>query len=340
MSPRTPLPLARRAGAVLVAGVAFATLPAAAHAAVDLGTAGSFAVLGGQAVSNTGPSVITGDLGVNPGNAVTGFPPGTVNGAVHAGDAVAAQAQSDTTIAYDVAAGEAPTADLTGTDLGGLVLTPGVYRFAASAQLTGPLTLDAQGNPNAAFVFQVGSSLTTASASSVQLVNGAAPCNVTWQVGASATLGTDTQFVGDILALTSVTATTSADLIGRALARNGSVTLDTNTVTTPTCAPPAGGGAGGGGGERRRSRRLGRVRRAHHADGHRHPRRVLPARPQAPLARRAARDSAAPSRSSRRPAGRASRPARAPQRCARGRRAPRALARPARPASPPASRAA
>jgi uncharacterized protein (DUF2141 family) len=207
-----------------------------------LGTAASFAVLGGQTVTNTGPSVINGDLGVNPGAAVIGFPPGIVTppGTIHAADAVALQAQSDTTIAYNDLAGRSVTATLTGQDLGGLTLTPGVYFFSTSAQLTGTLTLDFQGNPDALFVFQIGSTLTTASNSSVAMINGGVGalegCEVYWQVGSSATLGTTTSFVGNIVALTSISLTTGANIVsGRALARNGAVTLDTNVITMPDC---------------------------------------------------------------------------------------------------------
>ncbi|CAN5449889.1 hypothetical protein BH24ACT7_BH24ACT7_03210 [soil metagenome] len=210
----------------------------AAPAPVGLGTAGSFAVLAGSAVTNTGPSVIDGDLGVSPGTAITGFPPGIVLGTIHAGDAVAAQAQSDLTIAYNDAAGRACDTDLTGQDLGGLTLTSGVYCFSSSAQLTGALTLDAQGDPDAVFIFQIGSTLITASGSTVNLINGAQACNVFWQVGSSATLGTNSTFRGTILALTSITVTTGTTIEGRALARNGAVTLDNNVITTPMCAPP------------------------------------------------------------------------------------------------------
>jgi hypothetical protein len=206
----------------------------AAEAPVDLGTAASFAVLAGSTVTNIGPSVVGGDLGVSPGTAITGFPPGIVNGTIHATDAVAAQAQADLTIAYNSAAGRACNVVLTDQDLGGLTLTSGVYCFSTSAQLTGTLTLDAQGDPNAVFIFQVGSTLITASGSNVALINGAQACNVFWQVGSSATLGTDSHFVGTILALTSITANTGADVDGRLLARNGAVTLDDNTVTVPT----------------------------------------------------------------------------------------------------------
>jgi hypothetical protein len=171
---------------------------------VGLGTASSFAVLAGSTVTNTGLSVINGDLGVSPGTAVTGFPPGTVvgGGSIHAGDAVAGTAQADLTTAYNDAAGRAPDQNLTGQDLGGQTLTAGVYKFDSSAGLTGALTLDGQGNPGAVFIFQIGSTLTTASASSVTVINSGRSCNVFWQVGSSATLGTGTQFVGNILALT------------------------------------------------------------------------------------------------------------------------------------------
>jgi len=243
MSNPTHLRRYGRAGIALTMCFAFLAVPVAAQAAhVGLGTAGAFVVLGGSAVTNTGPSVLNGDLGVTPGTSPTGFPPGVVNGTTHDKDAVAGQAQSDLTTAYNAAAGQQPTTNLTGTDLGGLTLTPGVYRFSSSAQLTGLLTLDGGGDPNAEFIFQIGSTLTTASNSSVVLINSASPCNVYWQMGSSATLGTDTAFQGNLLAFTSITLNTRASVIGRALARNGAVTLDTNrldgsgcgTNTTPT----------------------------------------------------------------------------------------------------------
>ncbi len=189
-------------------------------------------------MTNTGSTTITGNLGVSPGTAVTGFPPGTVTGGtIHLNDASATQAQSDVTTAFNAIAGTACDVDLTGQNLGGLTLTPGVYCFASSAQLTGTLTLNALGNPNALFIFKIGSSLTTASNSSVQVINGGNNCNVFWQVGSSATLGTSTSFVGNILALTSITLTTGANVSGRVLARNGAVTIDTSNVTI---CPPAG----------------------------------------------------------------------------------------------------
>ena len=215
----------------------FAVSPAAAaEPKVGLGTAGSYAVLAGQAVTNTGPTVVTGNLGVSPNNAVSGFPPGLVlGGTIHQGDAHAGQAQSDLTTAYNDASGRACDVSLTGQDLGGMTLTSGVYCFSSSAQLTGTLTLDAEGVPNAVFIFQIGSTLTTASASRVALINGAQACNVYWQVGSSATLGTDTTFVGNILALTSITLDTRASVHGRVLARNGAVTLDNNTINRAEC---------------------------------------------------------------------------------------------------------
>ncbi len=249
--PTAPSRAPVRAGAAfLTIAFVFALLaPGVARAATapSLGTAQRFAVLGGSAVTNTGPSTITGDLGVSPGNAVSGFPPGLVaGGTIHSADAVALQAQRDVTTAYNALAGQACDTVLTGQDLGGLTLTPGVYCYAAAAQLTGTLTLDAQGNPSAVFIFQIGSTLTTASNATVRVINGGSPCNIYWKVGSSATLGTATTFVGNILALTSITLTTGADISGRALARNGAVTLDTNTgsfaactTATPTPTPTA-----------------------------------------------------------------------------------------------------
>jgi uncharacterized repeat protein (TIGR01451 family) len=213
------------------AAAAAATMP-------PLGTEQSFAVLGGSTVTNTGSSVITGNLGVSPGTAITGFPPGILTGVTHAADAEALQAQNDTTTAYINLASQACTSDLTGQDLGGRTLVPGVYCFSSSAQLTGALTLDAGGDPSAVWVFKTGSTLTTASNSSVLLTNGGQPCNVFWQIGSSATLGTGTSFVGNILALTSITLTTGANVSGSALARNGAVTMDSNTVTVPVCNIP------------------------------------------------------------------------------------------------------
>ena len=210
---------------------------------VSLGAAQSFVILGATAVTSTGLTSVVGDLGVSPGTAVTGFPPGIVTGGtIHAGDAVAAQAHSDLATAYGVLAGEASTVNLTGQDLGGLTLAPGVYHFNTSVGLTagtGILTLDAQGNPDARFDFQIGTTLTTASNSLVRVINGGRDGNVFFQVGSSATLGTNTAFAGNILALTSITLTTGASLgHGRALALNGAVTMDTNSVSVPLNPAP------------------------------------------------------------------------------------------------------
>jgi len=224
--------------AVLLFAVGSAT-DAGAQTAPGLGAASSYAVLGGQTVTNTGPTTISGDLGVWPGTAVTGFPPGIVTGGtIHSADADALQAQGAVTTAYDALAAEPCTADLTGQDLGAMTLTEGVYCFSSSAQLTGLLTLNGQGNGSAVFVFQMVSTLITASNSSVLVTNGSTGCNVFWQVGSSATIGTGTVFVGNILALTSIALTTGASVSGRALARNGAVTMDTNHVGFSGCAAP------------------------------------------------------------------------------------------------------
>ena len=229
--------------AVVFAGLLCDASSAFAQIAPSLGSAQSFAVLGGSTVTNTGASTITGDLGVSPGAAVTGFPPGlVVSGTIHAADAVALAAQNSVTTAYNSLASQACTQDLTGQDLGGLTLTAGVYCFTSSAQLTGALTLNAQGNANAVFIFKIGSTLTTASNATVAVINGGSRCNVFWQVGSSATLGTTTSFAGNILALTSITLNTGAAVInGRALARNGAVTLDTNVVNLAPCGVAATG---------------------------------------------------------------------------------------------------
>jgi uncharacterized repeat protein (TIGR01451 family) len=215
---------------------------AMAQVAPPLGTTQSFAVLGGASVVNTGSTVIIGDVGVDPGTVITGFPPGTeTGGTIHQTDAVAGQAQIANTAAYLNLAGQTPvTESLTGTDLGGLTLVPGVYSFSTSAQLTGMLTLDAGGNSAAVWVFQIGSTLTTASSSSVVLINGAAPCNVFWQVGSSATLGSTTNFVGNVFALTSITLITGATVEGRLLAQTGTVTMDSNTVSISACGATTG----------------------------------------------------------------------------------------------------
>jgi hypothetical protein len=254
MSNRFDLRRARLAGIALAILAVFA-LPTAAQAApVGLGTVNPFVVLGGTKVTNVGPSVLNGNLGISPGTELEGFgPPAVINGSTHATNKVAAQAQLDLTTAYDAAAGQPvlPANDLSGEDLGGLKLSPGTYRYNAAALMTGALTLDAEGDPNAEFVFQIGSQLTTESASSVVLVNGASPCNVYWQVGSSAVLGTTTAFQGTLMALTSISLNSKATVVGRMLARNGQVSLIENTLTRPLCAtgptnPPPGETSPGG----------------------------------------------------------------------------------------------
>ena len=244
MKAQTAAPTRPRRTSQLVVIVATAVFLSAAsfqsawaQTAPSLGTAATFAVLGAETVSNTGPSTIHGDVGVWPGTAIVGFPPGLIvpPGTRHATDAVAMQAQMDVITAFNALGAEACTEDLTGQDLGGKTLTAGIYCFSSSAQLTGTLTLNAQGDPNAVFIFRTGSTLTTASNSVVMLINGAQPCNAFWQIGSSATLGTTTSFIGNILALSSITLTTGASLNGRALARTGAVTLDTNTVFFSAC---------------------------------------------------------------------------------------------------------
>src|ERR1022692_689263 len=227
---------------VLIAAVAVLiftqSTAGAAVAPVNLGTASSFAVLAGSTVTNTNPSVLNGDLGVSPGSAITGFPPGIVNGTVHQTDGVAAGAQSDLTTADNDAAGRTPAASLPGFIGAGQSLDPGVYNATSSLDVGGALTLNAHGNAGAVFIFQVGSTLITDSASHILLTNGAQACNVFWQVGSSATLGTGSIFQGSILALASITVTTGDTIEGRALARNGAVTLDDDTITVPTCSMP------------------------------------------------------------------------------------------------------
>jgi type VI secretion system secreted protein VgrG len=202
-----------------------------------LGTAEFFAVLGGSTVTNTGPTQLFGNLGVWPGTSITGFPPGIVtDGTIHAGDGVAETAQADLTVAYNVILGEAFDSNLSGQDLGNRTLTPGVYHFDASAPLNGDLILDAQGDPNARFDFQIGSTFLVAIGATVTMINAGDACNVYWQVGSSATLGTDSAVVGHVMALTSITMDTRATILeGNALARNGAVTMDTNTIAI--CEP-------------------------------------------------------------------------------------------------------
>lgn len=228
---------------VAIVALLFAPSQALAATAPPLGTAANFGVVGASAVTSTGATIINGDLGISPNglSSVSGFSfstspgPGIVNGTTHFADAVALTAQNDVTTAYNNLAGQACDVTIS-ADLGGSTLTPGVYCSASSMALTGTLTLDAQGDPNAVWIFQIGSTLTTASGATVDVINSGSQCNVYWQVGSSATLGTATTLAGNILALTSITLNTGANVSGRLLARNGSVTLDASGVSIcPTC---------------------------------------------------------------------------------------------------------
>lgn len=206
---------------------------------VGLGTAEPFAVLAGEEVTNTGPTTVTGNLGVHPGSSVSGFPPGTVFGTIHEADAVALAAKNALVTAYDDAAGRSSTVVTSGI-LTGQTLVAGAYNSdGASFNLAGPLTLDGQNDPNAVWIFQASSELITASASSVVFIRGGQPCNVFWQITSSATLGSGSSMVGTLMALQSITSEGGVTLNGRALARNGNVTLINDTITRSTCSVAA-----------------------------------------------------------------------------------------------------
>jgi len=223
--------VARSVPAITVSLAAF-LWASTAMATPILSSAQSFAVLGASTVTNTGSTTITGDLGVYPGLSITGLGSITITGSVHQGDGVAQQAQADALTAFNTLAALPFTTDLTGQDLGGLILLPGVYKFSSSAQLTGALTLDFDGTPGIPFIFQIGTALTTASGSTVNVLNGSSLGGVYWDVGSSATLGTSTVFAGNIIADQSITLNTAAEILcGRAIALNAAVTMDTNTIS-------------------------------------------------------------------------------------------------------------
>ncbi len=219
----------------------------AAQPTVNLGTTSTFAVLAGSTITNTGTTTINGDVGGDvglfPGTVFTGQDSASISGTVHLADTVAIEAKNDLVTAYDDANGRTPVTRIP-TELGGTILTPGVYDSAdGTFQITGTLTLDAQGDPDGVFIFKIASTLITASSSNVNLINSARFCRTFWAVGSSATLGTNSNFVGHILAMTSITANTGASVQGQLLARNGAVTLDNNTITNGICdATPATGG--------------------------------------------------------------------------------------------------
>ena len=223
------------ASLAMLASLALGGSGAHAAAPIDLGAAGSFAVLGGTTVTSAGVSTITGELGVSPGTSVTGFGPGTVTGSIHAGDTIAAQAHADLATAYGVAVLRTPDKPAVGA-LDGLTLGPGVHASGATLTLAGTLTLDAGGDPDAVFILQAGSTLGTAAGSQVALTGGAQACNVFWQVGSSATLGATSRLRGTILAHTSISVGADVTIHGRALARDGAVTLDNDTVSVSPCA--------------------------------------------------------------------------------------------------------
>lgn len=252
MSATRPTQLSRRcslaprlaAVVALAAGTALAltagqSVSASIVPTVPMATAADYSVLGATTVTNTNPSVIGQSVGLSPGTSITGFPPGIVlaPATIQAANAVTLQAQSDLTIAYDDAAGRDVEFTHPNPDLVGQTLLPGVHAASAMAPLalSGQLVLDGQNNPNAVFIFRTDSTLITSTGSTIALINGASECNVFWQVGSSATLGSGSFFVGTILALTSVTVESSVVVHGRALARNGAVTLDNNVFTQPDC---------------------------------------------------------------------------------------------------------
>jgi len=239
------------AGIAFTVALTFLQLDATANPVfVNLGTAKDFAILAGSGITVTGPTTITGNIGTFPTTTITGFGNVTLNGTNNAGNAVTQLAKNDLVTAYNDAAGRSSNVTYGGGfDLVGHTLTSGVYTDSSSLFLSGTLTLDAQGDPSAVWIFQTGSTLITTSNSTIDLIGGAQACHVFWQVGTSATLGTGTDFAGNVLAMTSITLNTGATVDGRLLALNGAITLDNNTITRSVCnSTNPGGGSGGSGG--------------------------------------------------------------------------------------------
>ena len=218
--------------------IGFAT---SGNAKINLGTAANFAVIGSSTITNTGNTVLNGNVALTPGSSITGFPPGVINGVKDIDNPAATTAHNDAQAAYNAAIGlQSPKPiDLSGKDLGGLTLVPGTYFFSSSAQLTGKLTLDGKGSANGMWTFQIGSTLTTATSASVVVINKARPCNAIWAVGSSATLGTSTNFDGTIIAVASITVNSGVTVNGGLFALNGAVTLIDDTVNKPGSCPTA-----------------------------------------------------------------------------------------------------
>jgi hypothetical protein len=246
LSPRTLYTATITTGAADLAGNHLASNVAWSFSTADgvvvvpiqpVSSLGTFEILAGSTVTNTGATSVTGDLGVSPGTAVTGFPPGILTGTLHAGDPTAAQAQLALTAAYNDAAGRSVGAIGVAGNLGGRTLAPGVYKSTSSLEISsGDLTLDAKGNADAVFIFEMASTLTTTTGRKVILAGGARAANIIWQVGSSATLGTSSVFKGNILAMASITVTTGASVEGRLMARTGAVTLDSNVILIPAAS--------------------------------------------------------------------------------------------------------
>ncbi len=227
------------AAGITAISLTLATASVAAQPTIELGTTESFAVLAGSGITNTGPTTVSGtaggDMGSSPTGSFTGDAEVTTTGTKYTSvDSKVDGAKDDLVLAYDDAAGRTPVTTVA-ADLGGQTLKQGVYNSASSLGLTGTLTLDAENDPAAVFIFQAGSTLTTASSSKVALINGAQACNVFWQVGSSATFGTTTDFNGHVFALTSISANSGATFNGQLLARNGAVTLNNNTIVNDLC---------------------------------------------------------------------------------------------------------